>query len=73
MELSEALAYVESLELDNGPIDFSKFTDEQLLKTSITVDLISLDEAKAFELELERRQLTKKYYLMRKLTHGVTY
>lgn len=68
MELSEALAHVESLGLEKEPIDFSKFTDEQLLKLSITVDLISLAEAKAFELELERRQLTRKYYLMRK--HG---
>ncbi|MBF0788172.1 MULTISPECIES: hypothetical protein [unclassified Streptococcus] len=66
MELSEALAYVNSLGLNTETVDFSEFTDEQLLKTSITVDLLSLEEAKAFESELERRRLTKKYFLMRK-------
>ena len=66
MELSEALAYVDSLDLKKEPLDFTKFTDEQILKTSITVDLISLDEAKVFQLELEKRHLTEKYYSMRK-------
>ncbi|MFS5674357.1 hypothetical protein V2V72_07690 [Streptococcus agalactiae] len=66
MELSEALAYVDSLGLKKAPLDFTKFTDEQLLKTSITADLISLDEAKAFESELENRNLTEKYFSMRK-------
>ena len=66
MELSEALNFVDSLNLDEKPLDFSEFTDEQLLKTSITLDLLSLDEAKAFELELAKRQLTERYFLMRK-------
>ena len=66
MELSEALNFVDSLGLDKKTINFSEFTDEQLLKTSITLDLLSLDEAKAFELELNKRQLTEKYFLMRK-------
>ena len=66
MELSEALNFVDSLNLDEKPLDFSEFTDDQLLKTSITLDLLSLDEAKAFELELNKRQLTEKYFLMRK-------
>ncbi|MCK1222344.1 hypothetical protein MX024_05330 [Streptococcus uberis] len=66
MELSEASAYVDSLDLKNSPIDFTKFTDEQLLKTSITVDLISIDEAKDFQLELEKRHLIEKYSSMRK-------
>lgn len=66
MELSEALNFVDSLNLDEKPLDFSEFTDEQLLKTSITLDLLSLDEAKAFELELNKRQLTERYFLMRK-------
>ena len=66
MELSEALNFVDSLGLDEKTINFSEFTDEQLLKTSITLDLLSLDEAKAFELELNKRQLTEKYFLMRK-------
>ena len=66
MELSEALNFVDSLNLDEKPLDFSKFTDEQLLSISITLDLLSLDEAKAFELELNKRQLTEKYFLMRK-------
>ena len=62
MELSEALAYVDSLDLKKEPLDFTKYTDEQLLKTSITADLISLDEAKAFESELKNRNLTEKYF-----------
>ena len=66
MELSEALNFVDSLGLDEKTINFSEFTDEQLLKTSITLDLLSLDEAKAFELELNKRQLTEKYFLMRR-------
>ena len=66
MELSEALNFVDSLGLDEKTINFSEFTDEQLLKTSITLDWLSLDEAKAFELELNKRQLTEKYFLMRK-------
>lgn len=66
MQLSEALAYVNSLDLDKASLDFSKFTDEQLLKTSITADLISLDEVEAFQLELENRNLTEKYFSMRK-------
>lgn len=66
MELSEALAYVDSLDLKKAPLDFTKFTDEQLLKTSITADLISLDEAEVFQLELENRNLTEKYFSMRK-------
>lgn len=66
MELSEALHFVDSLSLDEKPIDFSEFTDEQLLETSITLNLLSLDEAKAFELELAKRQLTERYFLMRK-------
>ena len=66
MELSEALNFVDSLGLDEKTINFSEFTDEQLLKTSITLYLLSLDEAKAFELELNKRQLTEKYFLMRK-------
>lgn len=61
MELSEALNFVDSLELDEKTIDFSEFTDEQLLSISITLDLLSLDEAKAFELELAKRQLTERY------------
>ena len=55
MELSEALNFVDSLGLDEKTINFSEFTD-----------LLSLDEAKAFELELNKRQLTEKYFLMRK-------
>lgn len=70
MELSEALHFVESLGLDEKTIDFSEFTDEQLLETSITLDLLSLDEAEAFELELAKRQLTEKYFLMRKSKAG---
>ena len=66
MELSEALNFVDSLNLDEKPLDFSEFTDEQLLSISITLDLLSLDEAKAFELELNKRQLTEKYFIMRK-------
>ena len=66
MELSEALNFVDSLNLDEKPLDFSEFTDDQLLKTSITLDLLSLDEAKAFELELNKRQLTERYFSMRK-------
>ncbi|HEP3940927.1 TPA: hypothetical protein VCP98_000332 [Streptococcus pyogenes] len=66
MELSEALNFVDSLNLDEKPIDFSEFTDEQLLNISITLDLLSLDEAKAFELELNKRQLTERYFSMRK-------
>ncbi|MDY4336524.1 hypothetical protein [Streptococcus sp. 21WXBC0057M1] len=66
MELSEALSQIDSLGLDEKPIDFSKFTDEQLLRTSITLDLLSLEEAEAFELELAKRQLTERYFLMRK-------
>ena len=66
MELSEALNFVDSLNLDEKPIDFSEFTDEQLLNISITLDLLSLDEAKAFELELSKRQLTERYFSMRK-------
>ena len=66
MELSEALNFVDSLNLDEKPLDFSEFTDEQLLSISITLDLLSVDEAKAFELELNKRQLTEKYFLMRK-------
>ena len=38
MELSEALNFVDSLGLDEKTINFSEFTDEQLLKTSITLD-----------------------------------
>ena len=52
--------------LKNNPIDFTKFTDEQLLKTSITVDLISIEEYNAFESELVKRNLVEKYYSMRK-------
>lgn len=66
MELSEALHFVDSLDLDEKPLDFSEFTDQQLLSISITLDLLSLDEAKAFELELAKRQLTEKYFLIRK-------
>lgn len=66
MELSEALNFVDSLNLDEKPLDFSEFTDEQLLSISITLDLLSLDEAKAFELELAKRQLTERYISMRK-------
>lgn len=66
MELSEALNFVDSLNLDAKPLDFSEFTDEQLLNISITLDLLSLDEAKAFELELNKRQLTERYFSMRK-------
>ena len=66
MELSEALNFVDSLNLDEKTIDFSEFTDEQLLSISITLDLLSLDEAKAFELELAKRQLTERYFSMRK-------
>lgn len=66
MELSEALNFVDSLNLDEKPLDFSEFTDEQLLSISITLDLLSLDEAKAFELELNKRQLTERYFSMRK-------
>lgn len=61
MELSEALNFVDSLNLDKKTIDFSEFTDEQLLSISITLDLLSLDEAKAFEMELAKRQLTERY------------
>lgn len=66
MELSEALNFVDSLNLNEKPLDFSEFTDEQLLSISITLDLLSLDEAKAFELELNKRQLTERYFSMRK-------
>ena len=66
MNLSEDFSQIDSLSLDEKPIDFSEFTDEQLLETSITLDLLSLDEAKAFELELAKRQLTERYFLMRK-------
>ena len=66
MELSEALNFVDSLNLDEKPLDFSEFTDEQLLSISITLDLLSLDEAKAFELELNKRQLAERYFSMRK-------
>ena len=37
-----------------------------LQSISITLDLLSLDEAKAFELELAKRQLTERYFSMRK-------
>lgn len=67
MELSEALAYVDSLGLKNNPIVFTKFTDEQLLKTSITADLISIEEYNAFESELVKRNLVEKYYSMRNM------
>lgn len=70
MELSEALNFVDSLNLDEKPLDFSEFTDEQLLRTSITLDLLSLDEAEAFELELAKRQLTERYFLMRESKTG---
>ena len=66
MELAEAMAYIDSLELKSELIDFSSFTDEQLLKVSITLDLLSLEEAQAFERELEKRNLVQKYYDMRK-------
>ena len=66
MELSEALNFVDSLGLDGKSMDFSEFTDDQLLRTSITLDLLSLEEAKAFELELAKRQLTERYFSMRK-------
>lgn len=66
MELSEALNFVDSLNLDEKTVDFSEFTDEQLLSISITLDLLSLDEAKAFELELAKRQLTERYFSTRK-------
>lgn len=66
MELSEALAYVDSLGLKNNPIDFTKFSDDQLLKTSINADLISIEEYNAFESELNKRNLVEKYYTMRK-------
>ncbi|MBF7094262.1 hypothetical protein IYQ92_03145 [Streptococcus sp. HF-1907] len=66
MELAEAMAYIDSLELKSELIDFSSFTDEQLLKVSITLDLLSLEEAQAFEKELEKRNLVQKYYDMRK-------
>ena len=66
MELSEALNFVDSLNLDEKTVDFSEFTDKQLLSISITLDLLSLDEAKAFELELAKRLLTERYFSMRK-------
>ena len=66
MELAEVMAYIDSLELKSELIDFSSFTDEQLLKVSITLDLLSLEEAQAFEKELEKRNLVQKYYDMRK-------
>lgn len=70
MELSEALAHVDSLGFNTEPIDFSELTDEQLLKISITVDLLSVEEARLFRSELERRQLTEKYFSMRKTNHN---
>ena len=60
MELSEALNFVDSLNLDEKTID------EQLLSISITLVLLSLDESKAFELELAKRQLTERYFSIRK-------
>jgi len=65
MELSEALNFVDSLNLDEKPLDFSEFTDEQLLSISITLDLLSLDEAKAFELELNKHRYTERFFSMR--------
>ncbi|MCK1191451.1 hypothetical protein [Streptococcus uberis] len=66
MSYESAMQWLKDLNLNNEPIDFTKFTDEQLLKTSITVDLISIDEAKDFQLELEKRHLIEKYSSMRK-------
>lgn len=66
MKLSEAMAYIDSLELNSEPTDFSSFKDDQLLKVSITLDLLSLKEAQEFEKELVKRNLVQKYHDMRK-------
>ena len=66
MELSEALNFVDSLNLDEKPLYFTEFTDEKLLIICITLYFLSLDEAKAFDLELNKRQLTERYFSMRK-------
>ncbi len=63
MELSEALNFVDSFKSGWKPIDFSELLDEQLLNISITLDLLSLDEAKAFELELNfQATATERYF-----------
>lgn len=67
MSYENAMQWLKDLNLNNEPIDFTKYTDEQILKTSITVDLISIEEYNAFESELVKRNLVEKYYSMRNM------
>lgn len=62
MNLSEAMAYVDSLNLNDEPMDFSQMTNKQVMEIIINVHLISEAETKLFIDELDKRGLTKKYH-----------
>lgn len=64
MNLNEALKEFESWGMQNAFVDFTKTTDEESLKTSITLHLVS-EEAHRFIAELKSRNLYEKYYEMR--------
>lgn len=66
MNLEEALAEFGSWEIKDKIVDFTKATDEELLKTSFNLDLVSIEEALSFIDELKSRNLYERYYEMRR-------
>lgn len=70
MELSEAFAYIKSLNLKDDYADFTTWSDADLLRVRMTIELSNIEEADRFMAELKKRGLVEKYWAMRKISHG---
>lgn len=56
---------LKNLGIVDKEIDFTQLSDQQLLRTSITLDLCNKYEYNLFISELKKRNLDTKYYEMR--------
>lgn len=69
MELSEAFAYIDSLQLRDDYADFTTWSDADLLRVRMTIELSNIEEADRFMDELKKRGLVEQYWDMRKPTY----
>lgn len=67
MDLLEAFAQIDALNIEDAYADFSTLTDDDLLHVRMNIELSSYAEAQRFISELRKRGLEEKYYAMRNL------
>lgn len=69
MTIEEALAELKSWNLKDDYADFSTWSDAQLLKVRMSIELSNIEEYDRFMAELQKRNLVEQYWSMRKPTH----